>query len=44
MYTGIDLAAKEENETGLCILDGELDTQTVFKGDILLSLKEEVSL
>ncbi len=44
MYVGIDLAAKEKNETGLCILDGELDTQTIFKDKKILQLAKKASV
>jgi len=41
MYVGIDLAAKEENETGICILDGDIEVQLVFKNhEIIKSVKK----
>ncbi len=43
MYAGIDLAAKEENETGLCMLDEELDTRTVFKEKEIIKWAKKAS-
>ncbi len=36
MYVGIDLAAKEKNETGVCILDDEVEVKIVFEDEMII--------
>ncbi len=38
MYGGLDLAAKVSNETGLCILNDQIELYTVHEDDVILEL------
>ncbi len=42
MYSGIDLSAKEENPTGICIFNDEIEVFTVFTDkDIIAEMKDQ---
>ena len=41
MYVGIDLAAEEENQTGVCSLNEKIDARTVFKNDKIIKIAKE---
>ncbi|MFW5953358.1 MAG: hypothetical protein ACOCSJ_04275 [Candidatus Natronoplasma sp.] len=38
MYVGIDLAAKEKNETGVCLLNDDIDAKTVFRDEEIVKI------
>lgn len=44
MYIGIDLAGKEENETGICVLDGNIDIHTVFESETIIRRARKASI
>lgn len=37
MFVGIDLAGKESNETGICVLNDDIVTKIVFKDEEIIS-------
>lgn len=41
MYAGIDLAAKEKNETGVCLLNDDIDARTVFRDEEIIKIAKE---
>jgi len=44
MYVGLDLAGKEENETGICILDDEIVSQIIFKDNKIIECSKKASV
>ncbi len=44
MYLGIDLSGKEENETGTCVLDGDITARTVFKNETIIRQARKASV
>lgn len=44
MYLGIDLAAKEENRSGVCRLDSNLVVQTVFEDGVIIELSRKAEV
>ncbi len=44
MFGGLDLAAKEVNITGLCIIDESVELYTVYDDDIIIKLLSELKV